>query len=162
MEFKASDLVQSTNLNSRTKLRNYEIELQKCLETIKTTFKATQTDHIFYKIPIVLANDPNYDYNECVKYIKEKLTKLEFYVRIRTSGNELFISWNPEDVEKVKRKNLKVNQKIMQKDKECYIKSKTGLMPAMSRLNLTTNLMRHNPAYSKLFTESRNVKRSQI
>lgn len=150
MEFKASDLVNFRVQNTRTKHRNYDQELQKCLETIKGTFKATQVDHIFYKVPVILTLDPNYDYSECVQFIKEKLLIKEFYVRIRSSGNELYISWNVTDVEKVKKRNSNVACKNMKLEKECFFNSKANLMPAMARLSLTTKLMKRNPAYKDL------------
>lgn len=150
MEFKASDLVNFRIQNKRSKQRNYEHELQKCLETIKTAFKATQVDHIFYKVPVVLTLDPNYDYSECVQFLKERLLNMEFYVRVRSSGNELYISWNSMDVEKVKKRNSKVACKNMEFEKECFIRSKANLMPAMARLSLTTKLMKNNPTYKGL------------
>ena len=153
MEFTASDLLNFKAQNSKAKQRNYDNELQKCLETIKNTFKTTQADHIFYKVPIVLALDPLYDYTECINFLKERLLRIEFYVRVRSSGNELYISWNAKDVEKVKKRNKKLACKNMEFEKDSFsskLAVNSNLLPAMARLSLTTKLMKNNPTYAKL------------
>lgn len=157
MDLKASDLVKKQSQNNKLKLRNYHKELEKCIENIKSVNKECERDHMYYNIPIVLPTDPHYDYTECTLYVKESLINQEFYVRICNSGNVLYISWSSKDVEKVQKRNNKLNVKKMEKlrrESPAFIGG--SINTAMDRLLLTTSLMKNNPKYGKLFSKQKN------
>ena len=109
-DFKASDLLKDETLKKKIKKKNYKLQYQKCIETIKTTNDICFKQFTVFAVPLSILGEPNFDSAECIIYLMEELEKAEFYARIMKPGNLLFISWREEDVKKVKRKNEKKKQ----------------------------------------------------
>jgi hypothetical protein len=163
---KASDLVHKKESTEKILQNNYRMEYKKCLSYICKMNKESQLDEIYYEIPFVLPYDPNYYHLDCADYIKHNLYKAEFYTRIVKPGNILYISWKKEDVTKVKKhlkkKQEKELQEKMEKNKkqlaislDAIQEANNSLMynpnSAISKLKISSLLMRQNPKYKSLF-----------
>lgn len=173
--FKASDLLKGDERKKEMRYRNYSIQLRKCLDTISSINTYAHKQFTAYLVPSSLPGDPNFDTTECIKFLKEELRKLDFYVKLLKDGNNLLISWKPEDVQYVKAKNDKVREELrkikenerkqreelMEKEREKKRKEfeekqnqeiviKVNPQSALSQLQYTTELMKTNPSYSHL------------
>ncbi|KAJ3170019.1 hypothetical protein HDU87_000485 [Geranomyces variabilis] len=112
LSFKASDLLKEEEALARLRKKNYRIQFQKCLNVVNSAHKDLHQQYTVYNVPLVLPGDPHFSLQECIAYLKEKLTDAEFYVKLMQPGNVLLISWLPEHVRKVKKKaQQKVNEK---------------------------------------------------
>ncbi len=171
LNFKASDLLKDELIKRKIKKKNYKQQLQRCLETIKSANENYHKQFLVYNVPYSLIGEPNYDPAECTIYIKEELRNSEFAVDIMKPGNILFISWKPEDVEKVQKKNAKKKKKEeeerqkrrLEKEAEKQRKQEElrKLQPdrpfieydpksRLSTMKFTADLIRNNSRYSNL------------
>jgi len=118
----------------------------------------------------MVPGEPYYNMDECIIYLKEELKKSDFYVRLMKPGNILYISWRPEDVEKVKRHNNKYEtsteredyyhhkrHRVIEDDKAPTIEFDPD--SALSNVRLRASLMMNNPKYEHLPSVQRLKKR---
>jgi len=163
MSLKASELVSDKDKIYEISKYNYKCELDKCFTHIRKVWKECKNETTYYSIPYTLYDNPYYDKNECIKYLKEHLYASEFYVRILSSNeNCLYISWKKNDVDKVKiylqkqkQKQLEIRQQELQKEQQIKKERKESLInwhpqSAISDLKMKTFLMKGNPKYSHL------------
>ncbi len=174
LAFKASDLLKEEEARAKLRKKNYRIQYQKCLNAVDSAHKDLHRQYTQYTIPMALPADPHFALDECIKYLKEKLTEAEFSVKLMRPGNILLISWLPEDVAKVQKK-VEKKKKQRQKEREEKQKQKLSEAPlatvatptfaattreppridyqptsALSNLSLRSALMRDNPKYDHL------------
>jgi hypothetical protein len=163
---KASDLVKDAEDMKKLRKKNYKFELQKCFDHIRNVNKL---DHQYttYTVPIALPSDANYNLSECAAYLKEGLRQAEFYVKLLKPGNVLFISWIPEDVVKVQKRNKKelflakekrkrqeAAKSLRDQEKKKLVEEPMILeydpMSPISNMQVRLELMRNNPNYAHL------------
>lgn len=158
---KASHLVKQNEYEECLCIKNYKIQLDKCLIFIHKENKAKKSD-TYYRIPISVS-DPYYYQEKCLEYLHKNLRLHEFYTRQSSTNNlEIYISWNKNDVLKIKQELEKERYIEMEKvEREKQIQEneekerKKGQIKwhpksAISELKLTTKLMKDNPKYSHL------------
>jgi hypothetical protein len=153
--FKASDLLLQEKTLRKIRKKNYVIQLDKCINSIRTVNDRCHLMYTTYTVPSMLPGEPYYDMDECIIYLKEELRKSEFYVRLMKPGNVLYISWKPEDIEKVKRHNARVERKERRHrddPEERQMPAVLDIDPdsALDNVRLRTTLMMNNPKYSHL------------
>jgi hypothetical protein len=89
--FKISDLIKVKE-EKRNRLyqicRTYYID---CINLIKIKNKMGKTD-IIYKIPVLKLNEPDYNCNDCIDFINDKMERNGFHT-LKVNNFTLFISW---------------------------------------------------------------------
>jgi len=164
MSFKASDLVKSKQKSDDMSEYNYRVLLDKCYVHIKNIHQNCKNDSFtFFNIPVILYDDPYYNFEKCKEYITRKLKENEFYVETSASDlGALYISWKKQDVEQVKQELYEKHQARIQQEtrrqqeqdaierkrKEQQIKWKPS--SAISEMRMKSTLMKDNPKYAHL------------
>lgn len=169
--FKASDLLAQEKTLRRIRKRNYAVQFDKCIDAVRTVNEHCHTMYTMYTVPSMIPGEPHYNMDECIIYLKEELKKSDFYVRLMKPGNILYISWKPEDVEKVKRYNDKMEmsteRKVSRKMTQKLYEPEEATPPIiefnpdcpLSNMRLRTSLMMNNPKYDHLPSMQRLKKR---
>lgn len=152
---KASDLTKNEGIFRRMRKRNYAAQYEKCLDLIQTVNDHCHHQYTIYTVPVIVPGQAHYDLDECTIYLKEELLKADFYVRLMKPGNQLYISWKPEDVEKVrkmKERKRKEEEIDGERRKPTLSRDIIDYNPdsALSNVHLTTSLMMENPKYAHL------------
>jgi len=170
---KADDLLKNYAMERRLAKKNYVTQYDKCVALVRSVSEYCHVQYTTYNVPTIVPEEPYYDMDECVLYLKTELLKADFYVRQMQPGNILYISWRPEDIAKVKKVNRK--QQELDEDegqdrrrsidrKKKNEKSTIEYDPdsALSNVRLTTRLMMDNPKYSHLDSVKKLKKRYGI
>ncbi|RKO94575.1 hypothetical protein BDK51DRAFT_26860 [Blyttiomyces helicus] len=161
MTLKASDLLQAEYAGLESRYQKYQIELEKILTEIRTVLEYCHEKCTTTKVPISIPETSNYNFIECMEFLKAALRKKEFYVKRKTDENTLYISWSAADVSKTKKWNeqqrklkeklgievaeSKMNEKKTKTD-EYYYNPDSGL----SNMKLRSQIMRKNLRYAHL------------
>ena len=174
--FKASDLLRHEETKKRLRRTNYKEQYQKCLDWISTVNEHCHTLYTTYTVPFILPGEPNYQVDECATYLKDELRHSEFYAKVMNPGNELYISWRPEDVEKVRKRNDKKFEKEERerekeqerRDREYEEEQKANSKvirynpsAPFSDLHLRATLIKENPRYGNLKSVQRFKKKKR-
>lgn len=71
--------------------------MTKCFDLIRqASMNGMGKDYVVFTVPFLMQGEPLYQYEECLKYIREHL-KAHGFKRYRLSpGNILYISWAPD------------------------------------------------------------------
>jgi hypothetical protein len=81
----------------KTKEKLYEEQLLKMWREIDVASQSpTAKDRIMFSVPFTINGEPFYDFEECKKYLKNKMRERGFYCKLMIPGNILFVSWNPK------------------------------------------------------------------
>ena len=158
---KAADLLKNEEINRRCRKRNYRMQYEKCVDAIQSVNEHCHFQYTTYNVPAMIPGEPYYDMDECIVYLKEELRKSDFYVRLMKPGNVLYISWRPQDINKVQKRNEKHQEAELRRKEEEYRRreaeendepSTIEYIPdsALSNLHFTTSLMMNNPEYAHL------------
>ena len=164
MSFKASDLVKIKQKSDDLSEYNYKVQLDKCFTHIKNVHKNCKNDDFtFFNIPLILYDDPNYNYSKCTDFILKKLKESEFYaIQSHSNTNSIYISWKKNDVLKIKKeldeiKQLKIEQqhrldleKKAQENRKKQQQIKWKPSSAISEMKMKSALMKDNPKYTHL------------
>jgi hypothetical protein len=163
IRLKAADLLKNDDITRRFRKRNYRVQYEKCLDAVQGINEHCHYQFTTYNVPAMIPGEPFYDMDECIMYLKEELRKSDFYVRLMKPGNVLYISWRPQDVDKVQKRNEKQQKQHAAQEEERQRRREEIAEPlqreeqfefvpesALSNLHLTTSLMMNNPAYDHL------------
>lgn len=163
MSLKASDLLKKDKERERLRRANYNKECEKCLDWIQNADSFTCSKYTIYTLPAFLISDANYVLHECVQFVKEKLTRSEFYVRVLKPGDRLFISWDPKLIKVPERKITKASSTQRRRDAQEESRPGPSIVfdanSSLSRLRAAATLMTDNPRYAHLDSVKKSKKR---
>jgi CHAT domain-containing protein len=89
------EIIDIKQQQNKKKMKAYNFFYKKCIETIKISCNSNKNELIF-EVPKHSNIDMNYNYIECLTYIKQKLEANKFY--ITSKDNLIFISWKYIDI----------------------------------------------------------------
>lgn len=93
----AKDLQYIRRQRELHRIELYRHQMNKCFEAIRqASISGSGKEFTFYTIPLVIPDEPSYNFEECAKYIKRTLKEHGFKRNLLKPGNELFISWDTE------------------------------------------------------------------
>jgi hypothetical protein len=167
VKLKAADLHKNDDIMRRFRKKNYRKQYDKCIDSIQGVNEHCHAQYTTYTVPAMIPGEPHFDMDECIVFLKEELRKADFYVRLMKPGNVLYISWRPQDVEKVQKLNEKKGdgdgkdareEKDDREGREGREKGGRGgkqqpivqFNPdsALSNAHLTTSLIMNNPDFA--------------
>jgi hypothetical protein len=70
----------------------FDCVLRKCIDSITTANANTSKTHIVFPLPLFLISYPNYNVNDCARWMSEKLTSNGYHTCF-TRPNFLRIDW---------------------------------------------------------------------
>lgn len=89
----------------------YDIVLGKCVEKILETTKQTDNSFILFELPKVIIGHPNYDINECAKYLEKKLINKGYKIN-HIDSRFLYIDWSSDSTYGHNTSSSSVDQKL--------------------------------------------------
>lgn len=84
-------IINNLKKRNKDKLNQYKLIFKSCIALIKKSISDNQTD-ILFTVSSTIPNCPDYDPNECLKYISNKIIKNKLNTYIIDSNN-IFITW---------------------------------------------------------------------
>jgi len=100
--YKASDLQEDVFFKKKVQRKLYSHQLRVCMNEIKTNNDSGSKFTIF-KVPLLISGEPHYLQEECTQFLKDNLIEFDYYVRLVSPGDTLFISWDPLHIRKPKQ-----------------------------------------------------------
>jgi hypothetical protein len=85
------ELIQSNKERGENKIKLYRSVLRNCIMLINNKNKL-HSNEMFFKISYTLYGHPEYDVDECMKYLLIELVQLKFDV-VQMDRNSIYISW---------------------------------------------------------------------
>lgn len=93
----AKDLQYIRRQRELHRLELYRHQMNKCFEVIRqASISGSGNEFAFFTVPLVIPDEPFYNFEECLKYIKRTLKEHGFKRNLLQPGNELFISWDTD------------------------------------------------------------------
>jgi hypothetical protein len=119
------------------------------LERIKRKIQITadkEKDNCIYEIPAIVTGTPIFDCEEAAKMVKKEIKKEGFLCKIIYT-NQLFISWNVKDIEKMNDYKIKFRtneEKMKQEQKEYNLTQKEKYVKFKNPEYQTSNVEEEN------------------
>ncbi len=115
MNITARDMIRADQERKNKRLLEYDRQFERCLDDIRQARTYSKDAFIIFEAPLTLIE---YECEECVVYLKDRLFANGFYCKRLKPGNRLFVSWEESLVAQLEERVLRETEQNEQWERE--------------------------------------------